>query len=113
MKDLKDIISAEINNVNEAEKIVYIVSSHKGHKTIYGDTLKNLINGAFRYTLECGNSWNSKIPVNPKTVKALVKALNMSAYECNRYYDVYDEASKEDIVYFKNHSDGSNSVLIN
>ena len=48
------------------------------------------------YSLECGNSWNHKIPRYPKTLKSLVKALDDSAYECNRYYDSYYESSKED-----------------
>lgn len=47
----------------------------------------------FGYTLECGNSWNSKINTNPKTAKALVNALNKSVAETMGacYYPDYYE----------------------
>jgi len=35
----------------------------------------------FSYTLEVGNSWNSKINTKPKTIKSLVSNLNKSFYE--------------------------------
>lgn len=57
----------------------------------YTGTLEYLENEVFGYTLECGNSWNRKIPRYPKGVKSLVKALNDSAYECRRYNDYYTQ----------------------
>lgn len=73
-----------------SKKIYSINSVHRGHATIYTGTLDELENGVFGYTLECGHSWNNKIPRYPKTGKSLVKALNDSAYECNRYHDYYE-----------------------
>ena len=90
-----------------ANKILYVASIHKGRKSIYAGTLEDLRNGVFGYTLECGNSWNQKIPRYPKTGKSLVKALNDSAYECNKYDDFYDLVTKED---FENH-DGYKSMI--
>ena len=72
-----------------------IVKRYKHHasseyrETAYTGTLDYLINSVFGYTLECGNSWNSKIPLHPKTGKTLVKALNDSAYECRDYRSSY------------------------
>lgn len=40
-------------------------------------TVEELIEN-FRYTLEAGNSYNSKISTQPKTIKSLVSALNKS-----------------------------------
>ena len=90
-----------------ANKILYVASTHKGRKSIYAGTLEALRNGVFGYTLECGNSWNHKIPRYPKTGKSLVKALNDSAYECNKYEDFYDLVTKEE---FENH-DGYKSMV--
>lgn len=90
-----------------AKKLIYIASIHNGRKTIYGGTLEYLLNNVFGYVLECGNSWNRKIPRYPKSAKSLVKALNDSAYECNKYNDFYDLSSKEE---FENH-DGSKSMM--
>ena len=58
------------------KKIIYIASTHNDRKTIYGRTLEYLLNNVFGYILECGNSWNKKIPRYPKSTKSLVKALN-------------------------------------
>ena len=77
-------------------KIFYVKVTHKGQDTIYEGTIDHLSNQVFGYTLECGNSWNHKIPRYPKTLKTLVKALNDSAYECNKYYDTYYESSKQE-----------------
>ena len=90
-----------------ANKILYVASIHKGRKTIYAGTLEYLLDRVFGYTLECGNSWNHKIPLYPKSGKSLVKALNDSAYECNKYEDFYDLVTKED---FENH-DGYKSMM--
>ena len=35
----------------------------------------------YRYTLECGNSRNHRIPLQPKTASSLVSALNRSVKE--------------------------------
>jgi hypothetical protein len=59
-------------------KIFRIKKSRGGHETIFEGTLEHLTNGVFGYTLECGNSWNRKINRTPKTINALIKAINMS-----------------------------------
>mgnify|MGYP003300213043 CR=1 FL=1 len=93
------------------EKILYVASHHRGMVTIWGATQEVMNHDIFGYTLECGNSWNHKIPREPKGVKRLVKALNDSAYECRRYSDWYEEATPEQIAYFKeNVAEGGNSV---
>ena len=79
-----------------ANKLYYVKSTHKGKSTIYEGTMEYLSKQVFGYSLECGNSWNRKIPTEPKTLKSLVKALNDSAYECNKYYDTYYESNKEE-----------------
>jgi hypothetical protein len=73
-------------------KIHYIAAYHRDRKTVWCGTLDELKTHVFGYTLECGHSWNHKIPESPKTIKALVKALNDSAYECNKYSDHYEIA---------------------
>ena len=65
---------------------------HNGRTTTYTGTLEELENNVFGYTLECGHSWNNKIPRYPKTIKSLVNALNKSADECRRYNDYYEIA---------------------
>lgn len=72
------------------KKIYKINSTHKNGSIIYEGTMEYLISNVFGYSLLCGNSWNKKIPLTPKTGKSLVKALNDSAYECNRYSDSYE-----------------------
>ena len=71
-------------------KVYTVISYHHGRSTEYTGTMDHLCNQVFGYTLECGNSWNHKIPRYPKTGPSLIKALNDSAYECNRYYDHYE-----------------------
>lgn len=73
-------------------KIHYVASTHNGRTTIWSGTLDELKTRVFGYTLECGHSWNHKIPESPKTIKSLIKALNDSAYECNKYHDHYEIA---------------------
>lgn len=79
-----------------AIKYAYVKSIHRGHEHVYKGTIEELIKNVFGYTLECGHSWNNKIPEEPKTIKKLVKALNDSAYECNCYYDSYYESNEEE-----------------
>ena len=73
-------------------KEITIISTHNGTETRWTGTIQELSDSVFGYTLECGHSWNSRIPRWPKTVKSLVKALNDSAYECRRYNDFYSLA---------------------
>lgn len=75
-------------------KEITIIAHHRGRETKYTGTVEHLRTEVFGYTLECGNSWNSKIPVAPKTAKSLVNALNNSANECRRYDDWYELESK-------------------
>ena len=63
-----------------ATKTYTILKTRRGNQSETTDTLENLVK-AFGYTLECGNSWNSKINRNPKTIKGLVSALNKSVEE--------------------------------
>lgn len=55
-------------------------------ETIFEGTLDHLKSGVFGYTLECGASWNPKINRNPKTINALIKAINMSYDEIEGGY---------------------------
>ena len=41
----------------------------------------------YGYTLECGHSWKHSIPLKPKTINALVKAINDSIDQTNGGYD--------------------------
>lgn len=58
-------------------------------------TVEELVK-AYKYTLESGNSWNSKINTNPKTAKGLVSALNKSVAETmgSCYYPDFYELSE-------------------
>ena len=55
-------------------------------ETIFEGTLEHLKNGVFGYTLECGSSWNRKINRNPKTINALITAINKSYDEIEGGY---------------------------
>ena len=82
--------------------MIYVASYHRGIKHVWAGTMDEMCNEIFGYSLECGNSWNSKIPRYPKSVKTLVKALNDSAYECRRYQDSYSESNEAEYNQFKN-----------
>ena len=78
----------------------YIVHKYYGRSSrdyYYKGTLAQLTE-CFGYTLECGNSWNPKIPTHPKTIKSLISALTKSVYETQGscysqdYYEVVDSA---------------------
>ena len=73
-----------------AEKIYRVKKTRSGmgntRETIFEGTLEHLKNGVFGYTLECGASWNPKINRNPKTINALIKAINMSYDEIEGGY---------------------------
>jgi hypothetical protein len=57
-----------------------IIKTHRRREREITDTLPKLID-YFSYTLLCGNSYNPKIPLEPKTIRALVSALNRSVKE--------------------------------
>lgn len=63
-----------------AKKTYTIIKNHRGHIHEHTGTLEELTN-AFSYTLQCGHSWNSKIPTQPKTIKSLMSALSKSVRE--------------------------------
>ena len=72
------------------EKIYQVKKIRSGmrdtQETIFEGTLDHLKSGVFGYTLECGASWNPKINRNPKTINALIKAINMSYDEIEGGY---------------------------
>ena len=78
-----------------AKEYTILVTTYRHHAssesrvTEYTGTIDYLVNHVFGYTLECGNSWNDKIPLNPKTGKSLVKALTASAEACRDYRTYY------------------------
>lgn len=78
--------------------VIYIMSIHRSSKTIYAGTIESLIEDVFGYALDCGHSWNSRIPSKPKTKVSLVNALNNSAYETNHYSDSYELSSEEEYL---------------
>lgn len=45
----------------------------------YTGTLEELVNEVFGYTLEIGNSYNSRIPRKPKTIRSLLSAVQKSS----------------------------------
>lgn len=55
-------------------------------ETILEGTLNHLKSGVFVYTLECGANRNPKINRNPKSINALIKAVNMSYDEIEGGY---------------------------
>ena len=73
-----------------AEKIYKIKKTRTGldrsTESIFEGTLAHLRSGVFGYTLECGASWNRKINRNPKTIAALITAINKSYNETEGGY---------------------------
>jgi hypothetical protein len=69
----------------KAEKIYQVKKTRSGmngsRETIFEGTLERLKTEVFGYTLECGASWNRKINSNPKTINALIVAINKSYNE--------------------------------
>ena len=93
-------------------KIYTIVKTRKGRETETSGTLEELVK-YFGYTLECGNSWNRKIPRYPKTIKSLMTALYNSTeetqggcYDRNSYRlkdePILNESSNSKKSYIKN-----------
>ena len=72
-----------------AKKEYTVILHHRDRELEFKGTLDRLVNEVFGYTLLCGNSWNSRIPLHPKTINSLIRALNNSANECRHYYDYY------------------------
>lgn len=66
------------NETSTTGKTYTIIKTRRGKETSTTGTLAELIQH-FSYSLECGNSYSSKIPTNPKTIKSLITALNNSA----------------------------------
>lgn len=66
-----------------------VISIHRDRETEFTGTIEELTHNVFGYTLECGHSWNPRIPRWPKSINALINALNKSASECGRYWDSY------------------------
>lgn len=92
-------------------KNIYVASIHRGRTTIWSAPISEMVDGIFGYTLECGHSWNSRIPRYPKSKASLINALNKSADECRRYNDYYREATEAEVKYFNENAKG-NSVTI-
>lgn len=61
-------------------KVFTIVKFHNDKEYEYNGTLSELTE-IFSYTLLCGNSYNKKINMNPKTINGLISALNKSVKE--------------------------------
>lgn len=61
-------------------KTYTIIKTRKGRESSQTGTVAELAK-IYSYTLECGHSWNRKIPKEPKTIAALIKALNNSVSE--------------------------------
>ncbi len=61
-------------------KTYTIVKVHNGREFRQTGTVTELIE-YYGYTLEVGHAWNHRIPLQPKTAKGLVSALNRSVNE--------------------------------
>jgi hypothetical protein len=57
-----------------------IIKTHRGRVSKQTGTIQELTE-YFHYTLECGNSWNPRISLNPRGGRALVNALNKCVQE--------------------------------
>ena len=79
-------------------KYICIEKHHNDSTILYCGTLQSLINDVFGYTLKCGHSWNSSIPMKPKGVKSLVRALNKSYDVCNKWSDWVEERTYEGFI---------------
>lgn len=78
--------------------LAFIMHYYKGQHTIYCGTLEELDEEVFGYTLECGHSWNARIPRHPKTKQSFVNALNNSATETNDFSSVYSLSTKKEFL---------------
>jgi hypothetical protein len=66
------------HKMRDMKKTFKVKKSRGGRETIFEGTLDHLVDGVFGYTLECGSSWNRKINRRPKTIGALITAINKS-----------------------------------
>jgi hypothetical protein len=90
----KNLLSIKYETKNKSmkasEKIYKIRKTKSGISSsttsIFEGTLEHLKTRVFGYTLECGNSWNSKINRYPKTINSLVTAINKSYNEIEGGY---------------------------
>jgi len=66
----------------EKVKLTALVKYHRGRRTLWVGTIEQL-RSAFSYTLECGNSWNSKVKLagHITTIKSLVSNINKAYNE--------------------------------
>ena len=78
--------------------IIFIKKHHKDSVTLYYGTLAGLVNEVFGYTLECGHSWKPSIPMEPKSLKSLVRAVNNSYDVLNRYSDYVEESNFQEFL---------------
>lgn len=78
--------------------IIFIKKHHRNHTTLWYGTLAGLVSEVFGYTLECGHSWKSSIPMEPKSLKSLVRALNNSYDVLNRYSDYVEESNFQEFL---------------
>jgi len=84
---------------NKTAKLFNISKYRKGNCYVYNGTLQELTTW-FKYTLECGNSWNSQISIAPKTFKSLLSNLGKAVRETQEScfnQDCYAEASENDV----------------
>ena len=85
MNDKQEIISqieakAGVQEAKNAAKVYTLKWERRGSERSTSGTVEQLTR-YFGYTLECGNSYNPKINRKPKTIKALVSAINRSYEE--------------------------------
>lgn len=80
-----------------AKTFTIIKHRRGGKKSTATGTVAELTKN-FGYTLQCGNSYNPKISLEPKTAKALVNALNKSVDEIQKgsYDPDYYELSESE-----------------
>lgn len=57
-----------------------IIKTRRNRESEVTGTLPELVD-YFKYTLECGNSWNPKINKAPKTIRGLLSSLDKSVQE--------------------------------
>lgn len=68
------------------KKTYTVIRSRLGGEREVSGTLEELTE-YFGYTLEVGHSWDSRIPLKPRTIKSLINNLNKSFDISRRYYD--------------------------
>jgi hypothetical protein len=79
MSNLRKLIKESIEN-QMPKKLLVIKEVHHNRITYWIGTLIQLIN-AFSYTIEAGAEYDGRINENPKSGKALERALNLAVDE--------------------------------